>query len=99
MEVTGILEDWRRVQVSKKEFVIWGHVYEDIHGRFRNGAFIHTSGIKNRAVKEGDIVQTRNSTYLLGKEFVDERTPEQKEEDARKTDEALEQFSKMGGFF
>jgi len=64
--VTGRLESWRIQQVTKKEFIIWGEVYEDVHQRFHDGQLIHTSGIKNKKVKEGDTVATRNSTYLLG---------------------------------
>jgi len=33
-----------------------------------DGTPIHTSAIKNRSLKEGDVVETVNSTYLLGKE-------------------------------
>jgi hypothetical protein len=66
-EITGTLENWYVEQVTDEEFVINGHVYGDIHRRFEPGAFIHTSGIKNREVKEGDVVETRNSRYKLGR--------------------------------
>ena len=65
--LTGTLENWYVEQVTKKEFIIWGNVFNDVARRFRNGEYIHTSGIKNRSVKGGDIVNTRNSTYKLGK--------------------------------
>ncbi|MGL1886294.1 MAG: hypothetical protein OCD76_07245 [Reichenbachiella sp.] len=71
-KVTGRLEDWYRSQPAsyEDEFMIWGDCYDDIHKRFPDGMVIHTSGIKNREVKEGDVVKTRNSTYLLGKELI-----------------------------
>lgn len=65
--ITGRLENWFPNQVSSKEFVLWGEIYEDKLNRFSDGTFIHTSGIKNRPLKEGDLVPTRNSLYLLGK--------------------------------
>lgn len=66
-DVTGFLKDWNIQQVSKKEFIVWGNVFDDVMERFPDGMRIHTSGIKNRPLKEGDIVTTRNSKYLLGK--------------------------------
>lgn len=67
-EYTGRLENWYIQQVTKKEFVIWGNIYEDKADRFFDGCHIHTSGIKNQHVKSGDIVKTRNSAYLLGRQ-------------------------------
>jgi len=67
IKITGRLENWAREQVTRKEFIIWGDVYDDIHERWRDGQWIHTSGIKNRKCKEGDVVTTRNSAYLLGR--------------------------------
>ena len=69
MEITGKLENWYMEQVTRKEFIIWGHLSGDSKGRWPDGRWIHTSGVKNRRIKEGDIVRTRNSTYLLGKPF------------------------------
>ena len=69
-EVTGRLEDWHRGINTGKEFILWGRCYDDVEGRFPDGIGIHTSGIKNRSVREGDIVETRNSTYKLGKELI-----------------------------
>ena len=66
-EVTGRLENWFPDKATKKEFIIWGNIYEDNDGRWADGYFIHTSGILHRKVSEGDVVQTRNSSYLLGK--------------------------------
>ena len=67
VKVTGVLENWAVDQSTSKEFVIWGHIYGDTNGRFKDGTMVHTSGIKNRKCEEGDVVKTRNSTYLLGK--------------------------------
>ena len=66
-EITGRLEHWSRHQTTNKEFIIYGHLYDDVHKRWENGYYIHTSGILNRKLAEGDIVNTKNSTYLLGK--------------------------------
>ena len=66
-ELTGLLSNWYIEQVSKKEFIIWGGISGDKLDRFYDGEYIHTSAIKNRLVKEGDIVTTRNNKYLLGK--------------------------------
>lgn len=67
IKVTGRLENWFLERGTDKEFIIWGEVFEDVNRRFPQGKFIHTSGIKHRRCSEGDIVETRNSTYLLGK--------------------------------
>ena len=68
-EVTGRLENWKVQRCSDGEFIIWGHVFDDIQGRFRDGLFIHTSGIDDSLLDElesGYIAKTRNSSYLLG---------------------------------
>jgi len=69
IDITGRIENWTRVQVTAKEFVIYGNLYEDSKERFEDGTPIKTSGIKNTALKEGDVVTTRNSKYLLGQEL------------------------------
>lgn len=73
---TGRLENWMvgRTFDEVQEYIIWGNCYEDIHGRFRDGTNIHTSGIKLTDypiddLEEGMVVATGNSTYLLGKPF------------------------------
>ena len=71
-EITGRLEGWRRDDVYN---VIWGYCFDDIHNRWRDGTWIHTSsikGLKKMKLKEGDEVQTLNSLYLLGKPFSEE---------------------------
>lgn len=67
-EYNARIEHWYREQVTKKEFILWGKIYEDKWERWPDGHWFHTSGIKNRELKPGDIVQTRNNRYLLGKE-------------------------------
>jgi len=64
-KVTGRLEGWV-VQYG----VVWGHVYEDIRGRFSDGMWIHTSALlspREKDLREGVVAITRNSSYLLGK--------------------------------
>ena len=65
-EVTGRLENWTYDVMYN---VIWGDIYNDIRGRFGDGTNIHTSDIpggRRMEFKEGDIVKTLNSSYLLG---------------------------------
>lgn len=63
-EVTGRLENW----YLHGYVLLVGDIYDDIRGRFEDGQSIHTSAIKDNGdnIKEGDVVQTRNSRYLLG---------------------------------
>lgn len=63
MKVTGRLEKWWYDDLNH---VFWGFCHEDIRGRFRDGAYIHTSLCHNPDAKSGDVIKTRNSTYLLG---------------------------------
>lgn len=65
--LTGRLENWTVVSVSSIDFVIYGDMYDDNNNRFKDGTAVRTSSIKQRPVSEGDIVETKNSTYLLGK--------------------------------
>lgn len=54
-------------------YQVVGNVYEDVWHRFPDGLFIHTSVVRSHAqdeLKEGMIITTINSTYLLGKEGV-----------------------------
>jgi hypothetical protein len=70
--ITGRLEEWEATSIiDNNEYLIWGLVYDDIHGRFKEGGLIHTSGIKESdhlrsGLKKGEVVRTRNSLYLLG---------------------------------
>ncbi len=68
-KVTGRLEGWHIDNIFPT--IIWGHVFEDSKDRFRDGTRIHTSHIKTPPEQwvEGAIVETLNSTYLLGKKL------------------------------
>lgn len=61
MEVTGRLEGWWK---DERHPIIWGYIYDDIHGRFRNGSYIHTSQIVEQTPTH---VKTLNSYYKLGR--------------------------------
>ena len=68
-EVTGRIENW---SYNKKQNVIVGDLYDDIHGRWKDGQFIQTSSLLPMSMqvsspREGVKVSTLNSTYLLGK--------------------------------
>lgn len=65
--VTARLENWVQSPIGPKGFIIYGEIHDDVQNRWDNGTEIHTSRIKPREIKEGDIVETMNSTYLLGK--------------------------------
>ena len=63
---TGRLEDWAYVGG-----VIYGSIFGDKLKRFHDGAEIHTSPVASpvKDLKEGNVIQTRGSTYLLGKKY------------------------------
>lgn len=64
-EITGRLEGWHKDPVFN---IIWGHIFDDVRGRFVNGTLIHTSSLNSKPpFKEGSVVKTLNSKYLLGK--------------------------------
>jgi len=65
-EITARLEEWWYDELNH---IYWGNVYDDIRERWWEGARIHTSRVKKGQsnLKEGDTVNTLNSTYLLGK--------------------------------
>lgn len=62
--ITAVLQEW---WFDDYNHVFWGIVIGDIKGRFVDGAYIHTSSCHNPDAQEGDVIKTRNSTYLLGK--------------------------------
>ena len=71
-ELTGRIENWFAPLIPDKDgnFVLSGYIYDDAKGRWEDGHWITTSTIKDvdvRKLKEGDIITTRNSKYLLGK--------------------------------
>lgn len=61
--LTGRLESW---QVSAGR--ILGKIYNDSKGRFEDGKVVITSTINEEGeeLKEGSVVTTKNSTYVLG---------------------------------
>ncbi|WP_373088760.1 hypothetical protein [Zhongshania sp.] len=74
-EVTGRIENWWIGWSYKKEYQIAGNLYDDVHGRWEDGVLFHTSGIQSKdfpihKLQPGDVVQTRNSRYLLGEKLV-----------------------------
>ena len=71
MQITGRLENWVRQDVPGG-YIIWGNLYDDIHGRWNDGQWIHTSLIKTAPTSfetdpQRTMVVTLNSIYELGK--------------------------------
>lgn len=64
-EITGTLHEWA-VQSNGTHQIVWGYIFRDTKDRFQNGTYIHTSYMDAKELKEGDIVETLNSTYKLG---------------------------------
>lgn len=62
------LEDWYTYKI-RGFTVLMGRVYEDSARRFRDGEDIYTSKIQSATFKEGEIVRTMNTRYLLGKQL------------------------------
>ena len=62
-QITGKLERWR-IQRYPQGVIYWGFIYGDTKGRFRDGAYIHTSLVEKR---EEQTIYTLNSVYELGK--------------------------------
>lgn len=65
---TARLENWSH---NKEQNVIAGDIYNDANGRWKDGTRIVTSQLLPMSMqistpKEGRIIGTRNSTYLLG---------------------------------
>lgn len=65
--ITARLELWYKEPTVADMVIIFGRIFDDSEGRFNDGDYIYTSDFKDRELKEGDVVQTRNSRYLLGK--------------------------------
>jgi len=62
-EATARLEGWYFLNG-----VLYGAIYDDTKMRFRDGTPVHTSTVTaGHQAGEGEVVTTRNSTYLLGK--------------------------------
>lgn len=68
MNPTGRIENWA---YNRKQNIIIGEIYDDKEGRFEDGVVISTSRLKPMSMqvskpKEGVVISTMNSTYLLG---------------------------------
>lgn len=66
---TGRIENWHLCSFAGG-YWLEGNVHEDARGRFPDGAYFHTSGIvgDHADLKEGSVVQTVYSIYILGKQ-------------------------------
>jgi hypothetical protein len=73
-EITGRLENW--THISGK--VIYGNVYNDARERFPDGTFMRTSRIVSplENLREGQVIITLNSRYLLGKKKMEDNDNE-----------------------
>ena len=61
----GQLEDW-----FLQQGMVYGRIFADRKCRFPDGFFLHTSEVleaSHKPLKEGAIIETCNSVYLLGK--------------------------------
>ena len=62
-EITGRLENWAFFGKA-----LCGQIFDDKKGRWKDGHPIKLSRIVAFRLREGGVVKTRNSSYLLGKE-------------------------------
>ena len=64
MNVKGLLENWYPFG-----YAIAGEIHDDKDKRFDDGTTIRTSTVQGDMtdLKEGDVIKTNNSSYLLGK--------------------------------
>lgn len=70
MEITGRLENWKVVKHYNKLALV-GNLYDDIHGRWFDGAQIISSALLPMSMQatiacKNAVMRTRNSAYLLG---------------------------------
>jgi hypothetical protein len=70
---TGRLEGWKAVGVHE-ETALFGRVYDDKLKRFHDDTVIRTSRLADNSIelKEGMLVETNGSKYLLGKPLTEE---------------------------
>lgn len=62
-KINGRLENWHMLGNC-----ICGNLYDDPDKRWKKGEYVRTSLVRDsiESLKPGDIVQTKNSRYLLG---------------------------------
>ena len=60
---TNILKDWT-IERYGNDVIVYGTIYNDLKGRFKDGTKIHTSTVLKANFVEGTI-ETRNSVYHL----------------------------------
>lgn len=79
---TARLSNWKQVG-----HVIHGNIFGDATGCFPDGTSVITYAVlsRDKDVKEGGLIKTRNSTYLLGKSF----STEFPEDDNSETEETM----------
>lgn len=65
-EFDAVLENWSPLRVGIST-VVRGDIKGDDKNRFKDGEFIRTSAVLDGWLHEGNIIQTRNTRYLLGK--------------------------------
>jgi hypothetical protein len=68
MNITGRLENWKVAVRTPDGYTLFGALYEDKEHRFPDGVQVHTSLVhdKLKDPRSGDVVETKNSTYVLG---------------------------------
>ena len=77
-EITGTIENWRTFKTfTEARPRIRGDIYNDQKGRYEDGKNIITSPVVGdlSTKKQGDIVDTENSTYYLGKPAKKDNAP------------------------
>lgn len=72
LKPTGKLENWILLE-DQGLLVVFGSIYGDQKKRFANGVHMYTSPVYTPAseIKEGNVIQTLNSRYLLGKKAIE----------------------------
>jgi len=64
-KINGRLENW---QLNIMNNTIYGEIYADPDKRWKEGKFIKTSLVMQGKLRVGELIQTKNSVYLLGEE-------------------------------
>lgn len=68
--ITATLENWRAYSFSEDITQVVGDIHGDTEQRWPDGTVIRTSKVVSGEFKEGEIIKTLNSTYLLGNKGV-----------------------------